>query len=142
VIRHDRRHPNHRPARDTDGLAVTADVVADPETAVLWICGDAALLPSRATPYLVYAAERARSAGRGASGHAAAVLKARAAGLATQYEAEAQQFLTKIRQPVTDLVTYLEDSVSSGVSADDLVHVLESVKERVQPTDADVDARP
>ncbi|HLL66419.1 MAG TPA: helix-turn-helix transcriptional regulator [Micromonosporaceae bacterium] len=118
----------------TGGLAVTADVVADPEAAALWIRGDAALLPSRATAYLEYAAERAGPAGRGTSDHAAAVLRARAAGLAAQYETEAQHFLTKVRQQVTDLVHYLHDSVTSGVPSDDLADVLESVKLRVQPS--------
>ena len=118
----------------TSGLAVTADVVADPETAALWIRGDAALLPSRATAYLEYAAERAGPAVRGTSDHAAAVLRARAAGLAAQYETEAQHFLTKVRQQVTDLVDYLHDSVTSGVPSDDLADVLESVKLRVQPS--------
>jgi transcriptional regulator with XRE-family HTH domain len=124
------------PPDATTGLAVTPDVVADPEAAALWIRGDAALLPSRATAYLQYAAERAGPAGRGTSDHAAAVLRARAAGLAAQYETEAQHFLTKVRQQVTDLVDYLHDSVTSGVPTDDLADVLESVKLRVQPTPA------
>lgn len=118
------------------GLAVTPDVVADPEAAALWVRGDAALLPSRAAAYLEYAAERAGPTGRGSSDHAAAVLRARTAGLAAQYETEAQHFLTKVRQQVTDLVDYLHDSVTSGVPTDDLADVLESVKLRVQPTPA------
>lgn len=130
------------PPAATAGLAVTADVVADPETAALWIRGDAALLPSRATAYLEYAAERAGPAGRGAGEHAAAVLRARAAGLAAQYEAEAQQFLGKVRQQVTDLVNYLEDSVTSGVPTEALVEVLETVKGRVQPATTVIGAAP
>jgi transcriptional regulator with XRE-family HTH domain len=130
------------PSGATTGLAVTPDVVADAETAALWIRGDAALLPSRATPYLEYAAERAGPAGRGTSDHAAAVLRARAAGLAAQYETEAQHFLTKVRQQVTDLVDYLHDSVTSGVPADDLADVLESVKLRVQPSPAELAPSP
>jgi len=128
------------PPGSTTGLAVTPDVVATPEAAALWIRGDAALLPSAAAAYLEYAAERAGPVGHGAGDHAAAVLRARAAGLAAQYEAEAHQFLSKVRQQVTDLVNYLEDSVTSGVPTEALVDVLESVKDRVQPATAVVAA--
>jgi transcriptional regulator with XRE-family HTH domain len=114
-------------------LAVTADVVADPETAALWIRGDASLLPARARPYLEYAAERAGAAGLDASARAATLLRARGAGLAAQYEAEAQQFLGRVREQVSDLVSYLTESVISGVSPDDLVEVLDTVKARIQP---------
>jgi hypothetical protein len=123
-------------------LAVTADVVADPQTAALWVRGEAALLPASATAYHEYAAERAGPTGRSVSNHATAVLRARAAGLATQYEAEAQHFLAKVRQQVTDLVDHLEESVSSGVSGDDLVEVLETIKSRVQPPPVAVSAAP
>src|SRR5689334_15634160 len=99
----------------TAGLAVTTDVVAEPKAAASWVRGDAALLPCSAAVYLEYAAERGGPTGRGMNDHAAALLQARAAALATQYEAEAQQFLGKVRQQVTDLVNYLEDSVTSGV---------------------------
>jgi hypothetical protein len=124
------------PRRSTTGLAVTATVAADPETAELWMRGDVALLASGAMDYLDYAAERAGPNPRGATDHAAAVLRARTTGLVAQYEAEAQQFLGKVRQQVSDLVTYLEESVTNGVGTDDLVQVLETVKARVQPTTA------
>jgi transcriptional regulator with XRE-family HTH domain len=121
------------PQGSTTCLAVTPEVVAEPETAALWLRGDAPLLPARATQYLEYAAERAGPATRGTSDQAAALLKARTAGLVAQYDAEAHLFLSKVRGQVTDLVNYLQESVTSGVPTDDLVEVLETVKSRVQP---------
>ncbi|GAA0812154.1 hypothetical protein [Spirilliplanes yamanashiensis] len=120
-------------------LAVTDQVAADPLAAAAWIRGEAPLPPANAAAYLAYAVERAEPTGR-AQPQAAEALKARAAGLAAQYEAEAQQFLGKVRQQVTDLVTYLEESVGSGVPTDDLLQVLETVRHRVQPPAAVVEA--
>ena len=114
-------------------LAVTPDVLADREASLPWIRGDAPLLERGAQVFLDYAAEQAGPAPRRAGDRAAAVLKARTSGIIAQYEAEAQAFLGKVRQQVTELVTYLEESVTSGVPAEELVRVLETVKTRVQP---------
>jgi transcriptional regulator with XRE-family HTH domain len=130
------------PPGDSIGLAITPRVVADPETVGLWIRGNAALPTSNARLYFDYAAERAGPSDRRVSDHAAAVLRAHVARLASQYESEAQQFLGKVREQVGDLVAYLEESVASGVPPKDLVDVLQVVRSRVRPAAAALDTGP
>ena len=120
------------PGADT-GLRITATVQAAPGDARSWVYGDAPLPECNAAIYLQEAADRGEPMQGSPDARAAAVLSARAAALADQYEQEAQSFLGRVRTQVTDLVGCLEDSVKAGVSADDLVQVLETVKARVQP---------
>lgn len=127
-------------AGSPEALAVTPTHVVSAEAARLWIRGEAALLPDRARSYLEYAVERAGPARRHADDHAAAALRAGAAALTAQYEAEAHQFLDRVRSQVTDLVSYLQDSVASGVPTDHLIAVLETVKSRAQSTSAAIGA--
>jgi transcriptional regulator with XRE-family HTH domain len=130
------------PPEDPIGLAITPRVIVDPETVGRWIRGDTALPPSNARLFLDYAAARAGPSSRRVSDHAAAVLRAHGARLASQYESEAQQFLGKVREQVSDLVTYLEESVTGGVPPEDLVEVLQSVRSRVRPAAAALDTGP
>lgn len=122
------------PPGATTDLAVTPTIAANPELARLWVRGEAALLAERAMPFLEYAVERAGPSRRHTDDHTAAALRAGAAALTAQYEAEAHQFLGRVRRQVTELVTYLQDSVSSGVPTDHLIDVLETIKNRAQPS--------
>jgi hypothetical protein len=121
------------PSEPSTLIAVTPTEIHDAGTVEQWVAGATPLLPSGATSYLQYTAERTVGRGQRLTDHAAALLKARTSGLAEQYEAQAQQFLGNVRRQVLDLVDYVEESVSNGVPTDDLVQALETIKARVRP---------
>jgi transcriptional regulator with XRE-family HTH domain len=114
-------------------IAVTGTEVHQADAVEQWVMGATPLRSPGSHQYVQYVAERTAGQGQRPTDHAAALLRTRTSGLVEQYEAEAQEFLGKVRRQVVDLVDYLQESVNNGVAADDLVQVLETVKTRVSP---------
>jgi transcriptional regulator with XRE-family HTH domain len=112
-------------------MAVTSTQIHDAGAVEQWIVGTAPLQAAGSHTFVQYVAERAAVRGQRPTEQAAALLRTRTSSLAEQYEAEAQQFLGRVRGQVAELIDYLQDSVNSGVPAEDLTNVLETVKTRV-----------
>jgi transcriptional regulator with XRE-family HTH domain len=115
-------------------LALTAEVhVTDPATLARWVRGDAALPGTDAEHYYSTAPERtpAPQAGQAMTDYARAVLHEGSARLASQFEAEAAQFISRTRGQVREMIGELRTAVAHGAQPTDVLEYLDDAEQRL-----------
>jgi transcriptional regulator with XRE-family HTH domain len=115
-------------------LAITPTVqIEDPQLAARWIHGEEALPANQARLYYAFTLEnmRAPDTDRALSQYAKAVVQDGAKRLATQYEAQAEQFQSGVREQVTALLSGLEDAVTQATSQSEVLEVLGDARTRL-----------
>jgi hypothetical protein len=113
-------------------ITPTVSVVATDELR-RWLRGEQAHPQSQARLYYEYALQYQPPTDGDAtlSQYARTVLQDAAQRLATQYESEANDFVTNVRGQVRDLLDDLQHALRDGVKSDELLRAIDGVKQRL-----------